>query len=81
MATHCEVKNPVGANTGLTARTAWFERSRVESLIGRPQLVLFHQEKLIPGTIDLKLKLIPNTSAYLLKTATPAGGDHPQVNY
>ena len=81
MATHCEVTNPAGANTGLTARTAWFARSHVVTLIGRPHLDLFHQEKLIPANIDLKLKLIPNTSAYLLKTAIPADRDHPQVNY
>ena len=46
-----------------------------------PSFRTFHQEKLIPANIDLKLKLIPNRSAYLSKTATPAGGDHPQVNY
>ena len=51
------------------------------TLIGPPHLDIFHKEKLIPSNIDLKLKLIPNTSAYILKTATPAGGDHPQVNY
>ena len=48
MATHCEVTNPAGANTGLTARTAWFTRSSVVSLIGRAHLDLFQQQQLIP---------------------------------
>ena len=81
MATNCEVTNPAGPNTGLTGRTAWVSRSRVMTLIGPPNLDLFHQEKLIPANFDLPLKLIPNRSGYLLKTASPACGDHPQVNY
>ena len=79
-ATHCEVTNPAGENAGLTARSAWFARSHVVTLFGRPHLDLFHQEKLIPSNIDLKLKMIPNTSAYLLKTIGPEQ-DHQQVNY
>ena len=71
---------PGGANLGLRARTAWFAASRVVTLIGRPHLDLFHQEKLIPSNLDIKLRLIPNTSAFLLKTAAPQGND-PQVNY
>ena len=78
-ARHCEVTDPNGDNLGLNDRRAWFTRSRVVTLIGRPHLDLFHQEKLIPSNIDLKLKLIPNTSAFLLKTAAPDG--HAQVNY
>ena len=80
MATHYEVTNPAGENRGVTARTASFARSRVLTLIGRPHLDIFHQEKLIPSNIDLKLKLIPNRCAYLLKSIAP-DDDHPQVNY
>ena len=77
---HCQVTDPNnGDNIGLNDRSAWFTRSRVVTLIGRPHLDLFHQEKLIPSNIDFKLKLIPNTSAFLLKTATPDG--HGQLNY
>ena len=36
--------------------------------------------KIIPANIDLKLKLIPKTSAFLLKTIPP-DHDHPQINY
>ncbi|KAF0139349.1 MAG: hypothetical protein FD143_3570, partial [Ignavibacteria bacterium] len=80
-ASQCQVTDPTGANQGLTARAAWFTRSRVVTLIGRPHLDLFHQEKLIPANVDLKLKLIPNTSDFLLKTAAPVDVDHPQINY
>ena len=79
-ATHCEVTNPAGANNGLTGRTVRFARSHVVTLIGRPHLDLFHQEKLSPAIIDLKLKHIPNTDAYLLQTIPP-DHDNPQVNY
>ena len=64
----------------MTVRTAWFARSRVVTLIGRPHLDLFHQEKLIPANMDSKLKFFPNTSAFLLKTLA-RDHDHPQVNY
>ena len=49
-------------------------------LIGRPHLDHFHQEKLISANIDLKVRLIPNTNAYLLKTIAPEHDD-PQVKY
>ena len=74
------VTDAAGANRGLVARTAWFALSRVVTLIGRPHLDLFHQEKLIPANVDIKLRLIPNSNTFLLKTAAP-GGNNPQVNY
>ena len=80
-ANQCGITDPAGANQGLTARAAWYANSRVVTLIGRPHLDLFHQEKLIPANIDLKLRFIPNTHAFLLKTAAPADVQHPQVNY
>ena len=75
----CQITDPNGDNLGLNDHRTCFTHSRVVTLIGRPHLDLFHQEKLIPSNIDLKLKLIPNTSAFLLKTAAPDG--HAQVNY
>ena len=74
--THCEVTSLARANKRLTERTAWFARSRVVTLIVSPRLYLFLLKKLNLPKIDLKLKLIPNRSAYLLKTFAPAG-----VNY
>lgn len=65
--------DPEGENTGLAARTAWFARSAVVTLIGRPHLDLFHQDKLIPAGIDLKFRFLPNKHEFLLKTAAPEG--------
>ena len=79
MATHCEVTNPAAENTGLPARTSWFARSPVVLFNGRPNLDRFHQEKLIPSIIDLKIKLIPNTSVYLFTTIVRDPG-HAQVD-
>ena len=77
---HCAVANPAGENTGLTETTACFAKSRVDTLIGRPHLQVFHREKLIHSNIDLKLKLVPNTNAYLFNTIAPEDHD-PQDNY
>jgi hypothetical protein len=75
-----EIVDPTGTNTGLVARTAWFAISKTVTLTGRPHLDIFHQEKLIPPNVDLKLRLIPNSHKFLLKTKAP-DADHPQVNY
>ena len=41
--------NTGDANEGLRKRAGRFKGSKVVTLIGRPHLDLFHQEKLIPG--------------------------------
>ena len=74
------ITNTEGDNHGLHDRAAWFSQSRVVTLIGRPHLDLFHQEKLIPGNIDLKIKFTPNSSPFILKTAAPINNDAP-INY
>jgi hypothetical protein len=76
-----DVPDPAGANQGLTDRAAWFAASRVVTLIGRPHLDLFHQPKLIPSNIDLKMRFIPNTHAFVLKTPAGADAAHPHPNY
>ncbi|KAF0143869.1 MAG: hypothetical protein FD143_3411 [Ignavibacteria bacterium] len=78
---HLDVTDPAGHNQALGTRAGWFAGSRVFTLIGRPHLDLFHQEKLIPANIDMKLRLIPNTHPFLLKTPAPVDVQHPQVNY
>ncbi|KAF0147397.1 MAG: hypothetical protein FD143_3072, partial [Ignavibacteria bacterium] len=80
-AAHIAVTDPAGHNHGLRDRAVWFANSRIVTFIGRPHLDLFHQEKLIPSNIDIKLRLIPNTHTFLLKTPAPVDGQHPQVNY
>lgn len=41
-ATHFELPDPIGENTGVTARTAWSAISNVVPLFARPQIDLFH---------------------------------------
>ena len=74
-----QVTDPAGANRGLQTRTVYYDGSRVVTLVGRPHLDLFHQDKLIPQNVDMKIRFVPNTSEYLLKTADP--GAHAQVAY
>ena len=64
------VGNPAGANIGHRDRAAYFGAREVE-LIGRPHVDLFHQDKAIPAGCDLKIRLIPNRNAFILKTADP----------
>ena len=71
--------DPAGANTGLGDRAARFPLSRVVTLIGRPHLDLFHQDKDIPANCNIKLRLLPNSNPWLLKTAAP--NQNAQVNY
>ena len=78
---HLHETDPAGHNQALGTRAGWFAGSRVFTLIGRPHLDLFHQEKLIPANIDMKLRLIPNTHPFLLKNPAPVDVQHPQVNY
>ena len=79
-AAHINDTDPGGRNEGLTARAVSFQNSQVVTLIGRPHLDLFHQEKLIPSNIDIKMRFIPNTHAFVLKTPAPQQ-QNPQVNY
>ena len=74
------ITDPTGDNAGLKTRTAWFAVSKTVTLTGRPHLDLFHQEKLIPPNVDLKLRLIPNSHKFLLKTKAGTQAA-PQVNY
>jgi len=57
-----------GGNAGLAARTAFFTESKEVELVGRPHLDIFHQEKAIPSNCSLKIRLIPNTDAFILKS-------------
>lgn len=80
-AAHQQDTDPAGANEGLHDRAQGFNNSHTVCLIGRPHLDLFHQEKLIPANINLRLRFTPNTSPFTLKTAVPADAEHPQQQY
>ena len=66
-------------NAGLNGRAATIARSTVVELIGRPHLDVSNQKRLIPPNIDLHLKLMPNSSNLLCKSAAP--GRAQQENY
>ena len=74
------ITDPTGDNAGLKTRTTWFTLSKTVTLCGRPHLDHFHQEKLIPPSVDLKLRLVPNSHKFLLKTKAGTQAA-PQVNY
>ena len=55
-----------GANTGLVARHNWFALSRVVRFLFRPHLDLFHQDSDLPPNTDIRIRFIPNPSAFCL---------------
>ena len=59
------------ANVGLKAREASFNASKVVRLIGRLHLDLFHQEKLIPPGVPIKIRLVPSRSAFVVINKKP----------
>jgi hypothetical protein len=75
-----EVSDPAGANTGLGERATRFNQSAVVNLMGRLHLDLFHQDKTMPGNVPIRIRLIPQNSRFLLKTAAP-DANHPQENF
>lgn len=60
-----------GANLGFKRRATRFHQSRIETLIGRPHLDLFHQDKDIPPGVRIMLRFIPAPNAFVIKK--PAG--------
>ena len=57
---------PAKTNTGLTTRAATLAAKATRVLIGRPHIDLFHQEKLIPPNVDIKLRFIPSKPEFIL---------------
>jgi len=77
-----DVTNPADgqANTGLIARRIPYQTSAKVRLIGQLWLDLFRQDKLIPPNVDMKLRLIPSSTPFLLKNAAPANENN-QIKY
>lgn len=65
-----------GANLGFKTRAARFAQSRIETLIGRPHLDLFHQDKDIPPGVRIMLRFIPAPNAFVVKKPVGAGEDY-----
>ena len=59
-----------GANSGFKTRARKYANSAVITLLGRPHLDLFHQNKDLPPNCSIKLRLIPNEYAFYLKKHT-----------
>ena len=70
---HIAVTEPTGVNAGLVARERFWNNSGVVRLSDRLHSDLFHQEKLIPAGIKLDIQLVPNRTAFFIKTAAPQG--------
>ena len=56
-----------GTNLGFKARATRFATSNVVTMIGRPHIDLFHQDKDLPPGCDMKLRLIPSTDAFAIE--------------
>ena len=65
------VTDLAGANTGLASRATRFARSAVIELVGRPHLDLFHQSRIIPPGIILRIKLIPSSNQFVCICPAP----------
>ena len=62
-------------NTGLVSReTNYVAASPMVQLVGRPHVDIFQQDKLIPPSVDLRLKLIPADDKFVIISADAGGG-------
>ena len=68
---HMNVTAVGGNNAGLNARAATFSRITLVELIGRLNLDVFYQERLIHPNIDLLIKLILSPNNFECKSAAP----------
>ena len=59
------------SNAGLATREGSFNNSKVVRLIGRLHLDLFHQEKVIPPGIPIKIKLYPSRPSFVIINKKP----------
>ncbi len=65
------LSDPEGsANTALVQRGTALEAKATQVLIGRPHLDLFHQEKIIPPNVDIKLRFYPSKPEFVLMAKT-----------
>ena len=73
------VVGDAGTNKGFKTRATRFAGSKAVTLIGRPHLDMFHQEKDIPNNVDVLLRLIPATNAFVLKRPAGDGAENFKV--
>ena len=67
------VTDLAGANTSLRDRATRFAASAVIELVNRPHLDIFHQSRIIPPCISLRIKLLPSENQFVCICPPPAG--------
>ena len=67
------VTDLAGANIGLKDRATGSATSTLMNFVGRPHLDIFHQGRLIPPNVTLRIKLIPSSNQFVCISAPPAG--------
>ena len=72
--------NPNGNNSGLKTRSQLFAGRNTITLCGRPNVDIFHADRCLPPNVEMRLRLNPSSSKFVIKTATPATGQT-QVEY
>ena len=64
-----------GANIGLKDRATRLAKSVVIELVGRPHLDIFHQSRVLPPGLTLRIKLIPSSNQFVCISPAPAGNN------
>ena len=67
------VTDLAGANIGLKDRATRFAARAVIELVGRFQLDIFHQSRIKPPGIALRIKLLPSANQFVCICPPPAG--------
>ena len=75
------VTDLAGANIGLRNRASRFPASPVIELVGRFHLAIFHQSRIIPQGIALRIKLLPSVNQFVSICPTLAGQNAVQEQF
>ena len=68
---HMAVNEMAGANIGLKDRATRLSKSVVIEMVGRPHLDIFHQNRVLPPGLTLRIKLIPSSSQFVCISPAP----------
>ena len=75
------VTDLAGANTGLRGSATRFAASAVIKLVGRPHLDIFHQSRIKPPGISLRIKLLPSANQFVCICPPLAGQNAVQEQF
>ncbi len=68
-----------GENKGLVSRATGFNTGRFRDFIMRPNISLFHQERLLPPSTKISLNLIPSDPKFCLMADADTGAYRPKL--